>query len=60
MEVNIMYFFWQKVVILHFGFWSQEAKKAQKSLKRPHEGNTFCILDRTKNNFGILHSIIPK
>jgi hypothetical protein len=42
-------FFAKKVSMLHFGFWSQEAKKKKsKSLHPPHE------------NFGILHFIIPK
>jgi len=29
MELNTMQNFWQKVVILHFGFWPQEVKKTQ-------------------------------
>jgi hypothetical protein len=33
-ELNTMQKFDKKVVILHFGFWSQETKKIQKSLKR--------------------------
>jgi len=57
-------FFGKKVVIFHFGFWLQEAKKNPKmSLKRLHDNNKFCILDGTKHNpknFGILHFITPK
>jgi len=43
--------------ILDFGL------KRPKNPKEPHEGNNFCILDRTKydfENFGIFYSIIPK
>jgi hypothetical protein len=32
MELNTMQNFWQKVSILHFGFWPQEAKKKTKKL----------------------------
>jgi len=64
MQLNTMQKFWQKMVILHFGFWPQEAKKKPKRVSwGPHEGNKFCILDGTKDdpeNFGILHSTIPK
>jgi hypothetical protein len=53
------------MVILHFEFWPQEAKKKKnlKSLIKPHEDNKFYILDETKHDFeifGILHSTIPK
>jgi hypothetical protein len=56
--------FWQKVSILHFGFWPQEAKKKVKKQKSPHPPHEkFGILDGTKHtheNFGILHFIISK
>jgi hypothetical protein len=47
------------MVILYFGFWSQEAKKA---LRGSHEDNKLYVLNRIKynfRNFNILHSIIP-
>jgi hypothetical protein len=53
--------FWQKIVIFHFGFWSEEAKK--KSPKEPHGNNKFYIFDGTKYNsedLGILYSIVSK
>jgi hypothetical protein len=61
MELNTMQNFWQKVSILHFGFWPQEAKKKPKSSHPHHE--KFGILDETKHthkNFGILYFIILK
>jgi len=40
------------VVILHFGFWPQEAKKNPKTATRgSHEGNKFCVLNGTKHDF---------
>jgi hypothetical protein len=33
MKLNTMQKFWQKSIILHFGFWPQEAKKRSKSQK---------------------------
>jgi len=47
--------------ILDFGL--KRPKKAKRAPRGSHEGNKFCILDGTKHNpenFGILHSIIPK
>jgi hypothetical protein len=61
MELNTMQNFWKKVFILHFGFWSQEAKKkSQKALTHPMKNLAF--LDGTKHthkNFGILYFFIP-
>jgi len=52
----------KKVIILHFGFWLQEAKKKAQRASRDHnEDNKFCILDGTNpEHFDILHFIIPK
>jgi hypothetical protein len=64
MKLNTMQKFWQKSIILHFGFWPQEAKKKTKKSKSPHPPyKKFGILDGTKHtyeNFSILHFIIPK
>jgi hypothetical protein len=45
MELNTMQKFWQKGIILHFGFWPQEAKKAkkQKALTHPMKNLAFWM-----------------
>ena len=51
------------MAILHFGFWPQETKKNKRALRGPREDNKFLLLHGTKynhENFGILHSIVPK
>jgi hypothetical protein len=64
MELNIMQIFWQKGGYSPFWILASRGQKKPKRVSRgPHEGNKFCILDGTKHNpenFGILHSIIPK
>jgi hypothetical protein len=52
------------VVIFHFEFWPQEAKKNLKIASRgSHENNKFYILDGIKHDskkFSILHFKTPK
>jgi hypothetical protein len=44
MKLNTMQNFWQKVSILHFGFWPQEIKKkSKKTLTHPMKNLTFWM-----------------
>jgi hypothetical protein len=61
MELNTIHFFFgKKVVILHFGFWSQEAKKSpkepQEAIMRAINSAFWMELNTTlKKVVGILH-----
>jgi hypothetical protein len=38
------------MIILHFRFWLEEAKKPKRATGDPYKGNKFCILDEIKHN----------